>query len=298
MEISHNTDCLLALGTAQFGLNYGATNHAGKPSDAIAEEILLTARDNQIAFLDTATGYGDSEEVIGRLSKVSGEFDLYTKTPNWNGAPPANAVDNVFRTFDTSLQRLGRKHLSGLMIHYAKDLMSARGKDIWQAVKQIQERGNVAKVGISLYPDDPIDELTATFKPDFVQLPLNVLDQRIALTGQLQCLCEAGIEVHVRSVFLQGVLLSSPNELSPGLSSLKSPLNRFIAWCNQSNLAQVEGALNFVRSFKEVSRVIVGVNSKDELEVICKAFGKEMVTSGNWHSLDCPDPGIVDPRYW
>ncbi len=298
MIMSNSSGCSLALGTVQFGLDYGITNRKGKPSRDVVAEILSVAADRGIKLLDTASGYGDSEKVLGRLSEQSGHFSIITKIPNWNGVPPVDCARNVIGTFYTSLRQLNRTSLLGLMVHLARDLASDQGPNIWHAMQSIKAAGKVAKIGISFYADDPIDDLVARFQPDFVQLPLNVLDQRLVFNGQLQRLHAAGIEIHARSVFLQGVLLSCLADIPSHLQALRAPLRKFHDICKEAGLSRLEGALAFAHSVTELSHLVIGVAMPDELEAVCHAFQTAAQTSLDWGAADWGDRQLLDPRYW
>jgi aryl-alcohol dehydrogenase-like predicted oxidoreductase len=298
MTMSNSPVCSLALGTVQFGLNYGITNRTGKPSPDEIGEILSTAANRGISLLDTASGYGDSEKILGQLSEQSRCFSIMTKTPNWNGMPPDDCARSIACAFEASLRHLNRDSLWGVMVHFARDLLSGHGSDIWRGLQAIKAAGKVEKIGISCYADDPIVDLAAKFKPDFVQLPMNVLDQRSLLNGTLQSLHSDGIEIHARSVFLQGILLTSNAQLPSYLRKLSEPLKAFTALCKQSNLSQLEGALSFICSANEISRIIVGVTSALELQAISRAFNAVRPTSIDWRPLHCGDPSLIDPRFW
>jgi aryl-alcohol dehydrogenase-like predicted oxidoreductase len=298
MKISEQTDCSLALGTAQFGLDYGITNAAGKPSLANILEILSVAVDQGIAFLDTASGYGDSEKVLGRVANGSNGIPIITKTPNWAGNPPVDAANTVVHTFNTSLKKLNRARLTGLMVHFARDLLSEHGADIWTAMTNLKAAGKVDKLGISFYADDPIDDLATRFSPDFVQVPVNVFDQRLVHNSQLKRLHSSGVEVHARSVFLQGIALTDVGSLPGPLRGLKTSLTKYRAICKQENLSQLEGALAYARSIKELSHLIVGVTTPTELSAVCRAFEVTAAASIDWAPVNHGDPMLVDPRYW
>jgi aryl-alcohol dehydrogenase-like predicted oxidoreductase len=298
MTGSNAPGCCLALGTVQFGLDYGITNDKGKPCQATVAEILSIAAREGIGLLDTASGYGDSEKVLGLLADESDVFSVMTKTPNWNGAPTNESVQEVASTFEASLRHLKRTGLWGLMVHFAQDLLSDQGEKIWRAMEAIKASGKVARIGISFYADDPIDDLAAKFKPDFVQLPVNALDQSLVKNGQLERLHTAGIEIHARSVFLQGILLSSVDRLPDHLKNLETSLQAFQTICGRAGISQLEGALAFARSCKELSRLVIGVATPTELAAVCKAFDAVAQTSLDWRMANCGDTRLTDPRYW
>ena len=55
----------ISLGTVQFGLDYGITNHSGQVTIDEVKNILNYAKGKSIDTLDTASGYGNSEQVLG-----------------------------------------------------------------------------------------------------------------------------------------------------------------------------------------------------------------------------------------
>jgi aryl-alcohol dehydrogenase-like predicted oxidoreductase len=289
--------CRLALGTAQFGLNYGITNSTGRISETTAREILSVAERHSIEYLDTASGYGDSEATIGRLKNFGDNILIYTKTPNWNGLPNENCAKEVADSFQASQEKLNQEQLGGLMVHYAPDLLSRYGQDIWTAIQTIKGCGHVSQIGISVYADDPIDELARKFNPDFIQLPISVFDQRLVANGQLERLRSAGIKVHARSVFMQGIALIDVKNLPTHLQGLSSSLQTFKDICDEYSYTQLEGALSFVRSIKELSSVVIGVTSPHELEAVCKAFYAR-TEAIDWKPVGSSNSELTDPRHW
>jgi aryl-alcohol dehydrogenase-like predicted oxidoreductase len=295
--IQKSNYCKLALGTVQFGMDYGVTNLQGKLSLDTIRGILESASLNGIDLLDTAHGYEESEKILGQVAKTD-KFSIITKTPNWNGAPAKNCGTEVIIAFNRSLKLLQRHSLYGLMVHYAKDLIAPEGKSIWRSIEYLKASGKCHRVGISFYPDDPVDDIIDQFKPDFVQLPVNIFDQRVYANGQLERLNNAGIEVHARSVFLQGILLSSVGKLPKFLDPLSEGLESFIKECNKIGYSQIACALGFVRSLPGVRRIIVGVTNETELSAISAAFDGSPETTTHWQSLAYQDPELIDPRYW
>jgi aryl-alcohol dehydrogenase-like predicted oxidoreductase len=288
----------LVLGTVQFGLDYGITNQDGKPSQKTVSEILEVARSNNIELLDSASGYGDSEDRLGKLFDQSKSFEITSKTPNWNGSPPADCAEQVRKTFVTSQKNLHRKRLTGLMVHFARDLLSAQGVEIWGTLSELKSNGDIDHAGISFYADDPIEDLINKYSPDFIQVPVNVLDQRLLNNGLLKQIRDKGIEIHVRSVFLQGVILTPLTRLPAQFSELADVLGKFTRICQREKMSQLEGALNFVKSIKEVSSVVVGVTTPGELQNICEAFNRHPGKFVDWASTQCDVPELIDPRFW
>lgn len=122
----------LALGTVQFGLDYGITNQTGQVSPLMAAQIMSVAREHHIDVIDTAASYGDSEFMLGRIG-VQG-FRVVTKLP-----PLPDMLDDVGiwakRQLSNSLDRLRVKSIHGLLLHRGSDLLGPQGRDLFRALR-------------------------------------------------------------------------------------------------------------------------------------------------------------------
>jgi aryl-alcohol dehydrogenase-like predicted oxidoreductase len=193
----------LALGTAQFGLAYGVNNTAGQPTAAAVAEVLAAAQAAGLTLLDTAAAYGNSEARLGELAGKTAGFEIITKLP---ASPPAQVAQHLAE----SLTRLRRASLYGVMFHAFGPLQAEPAA--WQALQAARAAGQVHRIGVSLYHPHEAEWLLAQgWDIDLVQVPYSVLDQRFATV--LPQLAARGVEVHVRSAFLQGLLLREPASL-------------------------------------------------------------------------------------
>ena len=210
-----SSPCQLGLGTVQFGIDYGVTNKNGVPSDATVVKILSDALKNKIGIIDTAPAYGNAEWRLGNLLPDNRDCQIVTKTavrPKLNRFGRDDA-ELVHRAFLDSLQRLQRDHVYGLLVHLGTDLLLQGGERLVETLFALRAAGLVKKVGVSIYNAEELDRILEVFTPEFVQLPLSIADQRLLKSGHLAKLKRLGVEIHVRSVFLQGVLLAEPATL-------------------------------------------------------------------------------------
>jgi len=159
------------------------------------------------------------------------------------------------------MARLGVPRLSGLLLHRPHQLLEPAGEDLFAALLAQKDRGVVDKIGISIYGPDELQVLFARFAFDLVQAPLNVVDRRLVSSGWLDTLYAAGTEVHVRSVFLQGLLLVDPTSRPDRFARWHVLWDRWHAWLRERELTPLEACLGFVLSHEKVGRVVVGVDS-------------------------------------
>lgn len=290
----------LALGTVQFGLLYGIANKSGKPSQAEIESILRAAGDAGVGIVDTACSYGDSEAVIGQCLSPGHKFRIVTKTPKFGAMLPANAVQYLERSFDTSCRHLGMQQLYGLLVHDANDLLGPSGDEIWHAMMRLRNAGRVSRIGASVYTGDQIDALLERFQLDLVQAPLSLLDQRLVQGGHLDRMARAGVEIHARSVFLQGSLLMAPEQLPPYLSKLAPYLENVAARAKLRGISPLQAALRYVAGLPQVTAIITGVDSRQHFSELAEALRSmtPALSADDALACACHEHRLLDPSGW
>lgn len=284
----------IALGTAQFGLDYGVTNRTGRMSEARARAVLARARELGIGWLDTAAAYGSAEAILGRLAGAQSGFRLCTKVVC--AADAADPVGQAQRQFDDSLRRLARGSVDVLLVHDARQLLGTEGAALYRWLAQQREAGRALAIGASVYDGTQALALTERYRLDWIQLPLNVLDQRSLRDGTLARLASRGVSIQARSVLLQGLLLADPDRLPAAFAAARAPLARLQAAAAASGVSALALALGFVAGVAEVGLIVLGVESPAQLDECVRALAAPAEAS--WRELACDDPAVVDPRRW
>lgn len=283
----------IALGTAQFGLTYGVANTTGQPRSADVERILRCASLAAMDTLDTAIAYGTSEACLGDIG-VNG-WKVVTKL----SALPSNVTDVeswVRQQVDASLARLGIPQLDGLLLHRPQDLIGPCGKNYCRALKTIKDSGKAKSIGVSIYAPTELNILWPVFVPDLVQAPLNILDQRLIQSGWLTKLRACGVRVHTRSTFLQGLLLMDQVNRPSYFHPWQQILDEWAEWCATNQCSTLEAALGFALSQNGVEKVIIGVDTVNQLESILQASATNLrnpVPCFSSHDVD-----LIEPSRW
>jgi aryl-alcohol dehydrogenase-like predicted oxidoreductase len=288
----------LGLGTVQFGMDYGVSNDKGQTRLEEAVRVIGSAISNGIRVLDTAPLYGTSEELLGSILPHNHPFSVVTKTPKFN-KPQITLLDaqELQSVFFRSLDRLRQDRVYGLLVHSVGDLFRPGGHHLIEAMHELKARGLVAKVGVSVYCPNHLDFVLHEFSVDLVQLPLNVFDQRMISQGYLSRLKEAGIEVHARSVFLQGLLLLRPDKLPAHFTRVRPHIENYQKHLRQHNLSPVRAAVGFVAGVKELDAIIVGVTNHQELQEVCTEMNSPFSPNG-LKEFALEDASILDPSAW
>lgn len=277
----------LGIGTVQFGCNYGISNKNGQVTYEEINRILNYAKEVGIDTLDTASLYGNSEEVLGQFDLS--EFKVVTKTIKVDKTLDRNTNLEKFReAFYQSQKKLGYIQLHGLMFHEANDLLSQNGYELWDLVTDFKDKEYVEKIGVSVYTPEQLIEIIDKFDIDIVQVPLNILDQRfVYLMKELKT---KGIEVHTRSTFLQGLLLMKDYEINPYFDDIKPLLK-------QIPEPKLSYALQFANNIKEVDKIIVGVTKEEELREIVEAI-KQEIKNIDFDNFKIADEKFILPQNW
>jgi len=283
----------LALGTVQFGMDYGVANVSGRVTAHEASAILHRGQECGIDTLDTAIAYGSSEAVLGQLG-VEG-WKIISKLP----AVPDGCQDVAQWVHDQvqqSLERLGVKQLHGVLLHRPAQLLEHVGLTLYDALQHIKNQGITQKIGVSVYGPDELDALFDIYTLDLVQAPLNILDRALMESGWASRLHVAGVEVHARSVFLQGLLLLPPSERPRKFNRWGDVWRVWDGWLEQEGLTPVEACLRYFADLPQIDRVVVGVDTATQLNQIIEAADGRLVTLPGFQTLQ--DTRLINPASW
>ena len=283
----------LSIGTVQFGLDYGVANNSGKVAYDEVQKILEEAQINQIDTIDTAAAYGDSEEVLGK-SGVN-KFQIITKLPEVP-ADVKNITEYIEESFFSSLRRLNVEHVYGYLLHRPSQLLTNSGAEIYQAISNLKAQGYIKKIGASIYQPEELDDIYKEYELELVQVPFNIFDRRLIETGWLEQLQKKGVEIHIRSVFLQGLLLMDHKQRPKKFNRWNKLWGKWDDWLENNNLTPLEASIRYVLSLSEISKVVIGVDSNLQLKEIIAAAKGELPEIPN--DLYTNDVNLLNPANW
>ena len=286
----------LALGTVQFGLDYGVSNISGQVGVSEVRSVLQEARRHSIDTLDTAAVYGNSESILGEIGVD--QFNIVTKLP-----PIPKDVGNidlwVSSQVKSSLRKMRVSSVSGLLLHRASDLTEdAFRSQLFNSLCKLKDKGIVNKIGVSIYNPEELDALEKYgIKIDIVQAPFNILDRRLETTGWLNKLKKERVELHSRSVFLQGLLLQEKNQRNAYFKKWNAYFNKLDEWIKDTKQTPLSASLNFSHSYKGINKIIVGVQNKAQLTEILTSLSQDSQFSVP-SELEIDDLMLINPSNW
>lgn len=287
----------IGLGTVQFGLDYGISNQGGQTSTDEVVKILDVAREYHVDVIDTAALYGNCEDVLGRSLPHDHGFKLVTKTVRIDSNRITDAdADRMESAFIASLKKLRRSTVYGLMFHNADDLLAEGGERLMERLITQKQNGVVAKIGASVYTAGQIDALLNRYEIDLIQLPVNVLDQRLLTGGQLAALKSHGVEIHARSAFLQGLLLMSPERVPDYFAPVRAHLRAYHQFIRDQRISPVRAALGFLAARDEIDVIVCGVNDHRQFIEICQSSAP--LPDIDFSSFALDNDAILNPAKW
>jgi aryl-alcohol dehydrogenase-like predicted oxidoreductase len=300
MHINDDFRSRIALGTVQLGMAYGIRNIHPQPAPDECASILDAAAESNIRTIDTAAIYGTSEARIGeyiRRHPGGSPFDIVTKIPPWNRLERNTSLPNaVLAAVASSLERLGVPCCDAVLVHHAPDLLSSEGTKIWEGLVRCKEEGLVKRIGASTYDPETTSAVIERYPVEVVQIPFSIIDRRHLESGVLSVLKTKGIEIHARSVFLQGALLARPGELPDVLRGLDSYLDVLREAAANAKLSTAELCLGWVLGNGEIDKAVVGVHTARQLREIASMNLPADRPDANLPM--CRDLQIIEPYRW
>ena len=281
----------ICLGTAQFGSSYGLTNKNNELSVEEIGEILSLAKYNGISFLDTAPTYGNAEFKLGNLDIK--DWNIVTKVKTGNTI----STDNSFsRSVEDSLNRLKIDNLYAVLIHNPKLFYHPQINSLLNQLSELRGKGLIKKIGVSVYDSVEVDFILGNFDVDIIQIPFNIIDGRMMENNTLEKLKRRNIEVHARSVYLQGLLLMDIKDQTQQFGNWESLWKLFNSFCIDNKITPLEACLRYVLQNPHIDRVILGIDNYSQLEeTIESATGGEVNVPDELISFD---NNLCNPLNW
>tara|TARA_Y100001968_G_C19386266_1_gene733020 strand:+ start:691 stop:1536 length:846 start_codon:yes stop_codon:yes gene_type:complete len=277
---------------------YGVTNSKGKVPLNTVKKILEKAIGLGIQYIDTAQSYGDSETALGKSLPMGHDFKITSKFSTLVSTSSNHEVVKEWeKKLHLSLEKLGVSKLHSLLLHNSLELNQVDSKILFNWLRSIRERGLVDYIGASIYVESDLDFLPLN-EIQIVQLPLSIYDQRHLQNGTIKKLNELGISVHVRSVYLQGLILQKSKQLPYFLSApFKKHHFRFCEELSKVGINQIDAALNFIKDLDGIESAVIGVSSLGEFKQLVNSWNqpKNFLLHGNWAWENHND---LDPRLW
>ena len=277
----------ISLGTVQFGLEYGINNTKGQTKKDEVSKILKRCKKVGIVHIDTAAVYGSAENVLGEVIQSEGLSDSFHITTKYKG----NGMNSLPLSTRESLQKLRVEKLHCQMFHSYQDFKNT---------EDFIKPDSVDNIGVSVYTNEELVDTLENSNVRVIQCPFNLLDNDSIRGETLKIAKEKGIEIQVRSAFLQGLFFMDRNNLPLSLRELKSHLEELDRICSNYKISMSQLALGYCLSKDYIDKVVIGVDSLEHLNLNIEAI-KTPLPKFILEEIDkitVSNHKLLNPTYW
>lgn len=259
----------MTLGTAQLGVHYGIANTMGQPSMREAHDIVRAAIEGGINSFDTAASYGNSEDILGEFFCSRTAPVIITKIGLNINTDPREIRNKIREEAAASSKRLKINPIPVLMLHNLLLPESYFGA-VLDGFRDCCSDGVAAFFGISCGADSESLRKLIRIADDpvisYVQLPVNVADQRPLLYDVLSRMHAKGIRVFARSVYLQGLLLLPEKDIPDDLREIVPLIRKLSLLSAETGWSVQQLAVAYVRDMPGVHSLVIGAETAGQVE--------------------------------
>ncbi len=293
----------LALGSVQFGLNYGIQGGT-KPSEEEVHKILSLAIEQKIECFDTAAAYGDAEEIIGCYRKknptMAKKMHVISKlSPKALDEKPKELwKDIILKNINQSIQKLNVNELEAFLFHNAEYIFD---ENAVYAMYCASKESMVKKIGVSIYTPQEAMKALEYDEIKIIQIPYNVFDHRLDKCGFFEKATKKGVEIYARSSMLQGLILMKPDCLPSQMYFAKKYLNRFLSICEEHHFSPLKAAVCYVGRHPSIDYVVFGVDNKVQLLEYLSVQEEHLpdnMARDLWREFENVEEKLINPVLW
>ncbi len=276
------------IGSANFTQKYGADPI--KINQLEIKKIFKLSKKNNILKIDTAYDYFKEKKIFKKIDK---EFNFITKiTPDYKWT----SLDYCKNKLKNHFEKLNGNKIETLLFHDVDILLKKNGLKIFRNVEFLKKK-YFKKIGISIYDTKCLSYLISHYDLDVVQCPFNLLDKRIVSSGWLKKLKKKGIEIHVRSIFLQGILVNKNVYKKKYFKKWKNLFSEWFRNLENNNISPIDYCLSDLIKY-DFDQIIIGVNNYDNLNEILNFKIIKNINKNKIINIKENDLKLIDPRKW
>lgn len=282
----------LGIGAVNFGKKYGLNNFRIKTNQI--KKIFSFIEKNKIDLIDTAKNYKNSEKIIGEQKKYKKKIvtKIFLKKKE-------NIKNFVFEEVKSSFSKLKRKKLYGVLIHNIEILDLIDKEKLYQTLNFLKKKGFIKKVGFSIYELQDLKYFKKKFIPDILQVPMNIFDRRFCNKAFIEYINTNKIEVHVRSCFLQGLLINYDNiEKFKKFKKWNKLFKKLDFFCKINLINRIEASILFIKNNQFIKYIIVGIENVEQLKMIYEILNRKLKIKKFPKDMQSNDLELIDPRKW
>lgn len=285
----------LVIGTANFGNKYGIDNF--QANFFSISKMFNFMNTNKINFLDTALDYKNCDSVLGKI-KLN-KFNVITKIGK---IPKKNKEIEkwIFKKVLLSKKKLRISQFYGILIHNSEMILGSNGQVLYESLKKLKNLKITKKIGFSSYDTKITKKILNVYKFDIIQLPVNYLDRRFLEKKFISLVKKKKLEIHARSIFLQGTLLKNYKLLPSYLRKWKKVWENFEKLTLNNGVSKFQMCMLFMQNLIKrgiINKIIIGLNNEQQLREIINFVNAKKRINIDFKQINS-SKNLIDPRRW
>lgn len=274
------------IGSANFTQRYGADSTKIKSNEI--KKILNLAKKNNIYQIDTAEAYINKKDVFKNVDK---KFKFSTKI-----LPNSKWVSLEFcqKELERHFKSLNNNKIETILFHDVKILFTKIGFKIFRNLEILKKKKYFQKIGLSIYDTECLSYINTSYDLDVIQCPYNILDRRIFTSGWYDKLKSKGIEIHIRSIFLQGLLVNKLVYKKKYFEKWKKKFSGWFIWLENNNISPIDYCFSDLLNY-DFDKIIIGINNSKNLEEV---INFRTINKNKMINFSVSDKKLIDPRNW
>ena len=279
----------IIIGTAQSDPNYGFS----KKKNLIK---LISFCKKKNLYIDTALSYKNSKFYLRKLG--NNYNNIITKLPyiekDFFEVSLMNILKKIYLNYNT-------KKIYSILLHDPSIIYNKKNREIlFEKIKHLKKEKKIQKFGVSVYTVYELNKILKIFKPDIIQIPINIFNQSFLEKNFLKKIKRLKIEIHVRSIFLQGLLLLNFDQIPRKFKHFKT-IKFYFNFLKKNNLTSILLNLSFINSIKEIDKLVIGFDNIDQLKQLLKnkkKLNSIRYTKRTFSKFKSKNLKLIDPRKW
>ena len=270
------------LGTVQFGFPYGIKNNKKEiVKKKEFKKIFEYLKKINFNHLDSAEGYNFDVKILPKNFQWIIDTKIIINDEN-SSFEKIGKIINIYKKKNITLNTI--------YIHNPEMIFSKNGKKIIKILNYYKRKKFFKKLGVSIYDTGIMKKLLTDnfFMLDVIQIPYNIIDRRFE--KYFKMLNKLKIDINVRSIFLQGLLL-----MKKPIFKSKS-LKHFYNFSKRKKLKKLDLCVDFIKKNLHLNSIIFGVQSLKELREV---INSNLISNVKYEKLlKKSEKNIIDPRKW
>ena len=274
------------IGSANFAHKYGI--NLVKVNQKEIDDIIKLAKKNKIYKIDTAKAYLGNKKIFKNIKK---NFKFITKIkpdPKWI------SLEFCKKKLLSHFKMINNNEVETILFHDFRVLLTQHGDQIFKNLEFLKKKKYFKKIGLSIYDSKHLNYIISNYNIDVIQCPFNVFDRRILTSGWYDKLKNLNKEIHIRSIFLQGLLINRSIYKNKYFLKWNKILTEWFNFLEKKNISPIDYCLNYSMNY-DFDAIVIGINSSKNLKEI---INFKSISRNRMKNFEMTDTKLIDPRNW